>query len=381
MNAPLIIIGSGFAAYQLVKTLRRKGSDMPIQLFTADNGDEYNKPDLSHVFTKQQGADDLVSMTGKMFAARHQIELYANTRVDEINAQARCIKVNGTSYPYARLVIATGAKTFVPKLSGNAVSEVLTLNSLQEYRSAQQRIADSQHILIMGGGLIGTELAMDLAASGKKIRILDPGAHLMTALMPDFVATALEKQLRSDGVQIECLDYVTAIDRNENNLVVTSHKGMRCEADCVISAAGLVPNTGLAKQAGIEVNRGIVVDQQLKTSIEDIYAIGDCAEIEGKVMSFLQPILLSANTLASTLLSDNAALNIPAMMVKVKTPSYPIQLGGHYDPESSWQVDISEHGVIAKAYDHRQRMTGFVVTQNNLNQAFPLFRELQTVSG
>ncbi|MGP8305277.1 NADH:flavorubredoxin reductase NorW [Vibrio sp. YIC-376] len=378
MNAPLIIIGSGFAAYQLVKTLRRKNSDMSIQLFTSDNGDEYNKPDLSHVFTRQNSADDLISMKGKEFAAQHQIELFANTRVDKIDTKTHTITANGTYYRYSKLVLATGAKTFVPALNGDAAGEIITLNSLEEYRTSEQRIADAKHILIMGGGLIGTELAMDLAASGKQVKILEPGAHLMTNLLPDFVATALEKQLRSDGVQIECLDYVTSIERSDSGLIATTSKGSRYQTDCIVSAAGLAPNIKLAQETGAEVNRGIVVNKQLRTSIEDVYALGDCAEIDGKVMSFLQPIILSANTLASTLLSDSTSLNIPAMMVKVKTPNYPIQLGGHHNSDSSWQVSLSEQGVIAKAYDQEQRMTGFVVTKDNVNQAFPLLREVQT---
>ncbi|MBR9789360.1 MAG: NADH:flavorubredoxin reductase NorW [Vibrionaceae bacterium] len=378
MNAPLIIIGSGFAAYQLVKTLRRKNSDIPIQLFTADNGDEYNKPDLSHVFTRKNRADDLISVTGEEFAAQHQIKLFANTRVDKIDTETRTISANGSNYRYSKLVLATGAKTFVPTLNGDATEEVITLNSLEEYRTSEQRIAHAKHISIMGGGLIGTELAMDLAASGKQVTIIEPGAHLMANLLPDFVATALEKQLRNDGVQVECRNYVTSVEHSENGLIITTNTGSRHQTDCVISAAGLTPNTKLAQESGAVVNRGIVVNKQLRTSLEDVYALGDCAEIDGKVMSYLQPIILSANTLASTILSDSTTLKIPAMMVKVKTPNYPIQLGGHHNSDSSWQVSFSERGVLAKAYDQEQRMTGFIVTKDNVNQAFPLLREVQT---
>jgi nitric oxide reductase FlRd-NAD(+) reductase len=378
MNAPLIIIGSGFAAYQLVKTLRRKNSDITIQLFTADNGDEYNKPDLSHVFTRKNRADDLISVTGEEFAAQHQIKLFANTRVDKIDTETRTISANGSNYRYSKLVLATGAKTFVPTLNGDATEEVITLNSLEEYRTSEQRIAHAKHISILGGGIIGTELAMDLAASGKQVRIIEPGAHLMANLLPDFVATALEKQLRNDGVQVECRNYVISVEHRQNGLIIATNTGSQYQTDCIISAAGLTPNTKLAQESGVEVNRGIVVNKQLRTSIEDVYALGDCAEIDGKVMSFLQPIILSANTLASTILSDSSTLKIPAMMVKVKTPNYPIQLGGYHDLESSWQVSFSERGVLAKAYDQEQRMTGFVVTKDNVNQAFPLLREVQT---
>ncbi|ELR66450.1 Nitric oxide reductase FlRd-NAD(+) reductase [Photobacterium marinum] len=380
MTDPLIIIGSGFAAYQLVKTLRRKNSDIAIQVFTTDNGDEYNKPDLSHVFSRRQTANDLVSMTGEAFASHYQVELFANTRVEAIDAEAHSIIANGTSYRYAKLVLATGANAFVPKLKGNAVDKVITLNSLQEYRESQQHIAGSQRILIMGGGLIGVELAMDLASSGKQVRIVEPGEQLMASVMPDFVSTPLEKQLRNDGLQIDSRNYVTAINDADDELAVSTNNGTEYRADCIISAAGLLPNTALAKQIGANVNHGIVVDSQLRTSIKDIYALGDCAEINGKVMAFLQPIILSANTLASHLLTGAGELKVPAMMIKVKTPNYPVQSGGQFNAESKWQVTFSDQGVLAKAYNREQQLTGFVVTKENVNQAFPLFRELQTAN-
>lgn len=378
MSAPLIIIGSGFAAYQLVKTLRRKKSDIPIAIFTAGNGDEYNKPDLSHVFTRQQDADELISHSGAEFAKQHNVQLFANTRVDSIDTQSRTIVADGISYTYSSLVLATGAQTFVPQLEGDATNEIITLNSLEEYRHSQQRIHNAKRVVIMGGGLIGTELAMDLCAIGKKVHIVEPGSQLMANILPAFVAAPIEHQLRLEGVEIECHSYAKSITRSDDSLQIATNKGLIYHADCVISAAGLTPNINLAKLAGLETNRGIVVDEQLRSSVEHIYAIGDCAEINGRVRAYLQPIILSANTLASTLLSEPASLTMPAMMIKVKTPSYPIQLGGTFDKDSQWKIELSTQGIKAKAYDQQQRLTGFVVTNDNINQAFPLLREVQT---
>jgi nitric oxide reductase FlRd-NAD(+) reductase len=381
MTAPMVIIGSGFAAYQLIKNIRRQDSSLPIQIFTADDGDEYNKPDLSHVFSKQQDADALILLSGADFAAQYQVELLANTRVERVDTQAQCLYANGERYEYSKLVFATGANAFVPPVKGDSAASVITLNSLSEYRRSQQELKQAARILIMGGGLIGVELAMDLQTSGKEVIVVEPNSRLLANVAPDFVALKLECPLRDGGMILELNDYVTTIAQStaEQALVVTTKAGKVFTVDCVISAAGLRPNTQLAQQAGIEVKHGIVVDEQLKASADNTYALGDCAEINGKVMAYLQPIILSANALAKQLLGQASQLSFPPMMVKVKTPSYPIQVGGRFNTDSSWKVGFDKQGVTAEAYDDQNNMTGFVVTDENAKQAFSLLRKVSAL--
>ncbi len=381
MTAPIIIIGSGFAAYQLIKNIRRQDNEVAIQVFTGDNGDEYNKPDLSHVFTKQQDADALVLQSGAAFAKQYKVSLFANTWVDDIDTQAQSIFVNGQAYPYSKLVFATGASAFVPPVLGDGAGKVLTLNSLAEYKRSQEQINSANAVLIMGGGLIGIELAMDLQASGKQVVVVEPNGRILANVAPDFVALKLEQQLLSGGVRLSLNDAVTTVQlqgylSGSNKLNVVTKTGKQFQVDCVISAAGLRPNTQLAKQAGVDVNRGIMVNSQLMTSDSQVYALGDCAEINGKVMAYLQPIVLSANVLAKQLLGQESELKLPPMMVKVKTPSYPIQVGGQFSTDSAWKVNFNQQSVSAEAFDENDNMTGFVITNNHVQQAFSLLRKV-----
>ncbi|MBR9728568.1 NADH:flavorubredoxin reductase NorW [Shewanella intestini] len=377
MSDPIIIIGSGFAAYQLIKNIRRQDEQVPIEVFTGDDGAEYNKPDLSHVFTKQQGADALVQQSGAAFAEQYNVTLHANTWVDNINIQDKCVYSNGQAHRYSKLVFATGASAFIPPVAGNGARHIVTLNSLDEYRRAQHDINHADTVLIIGGGLIGIELAMDLQSSGKKVLVVEPNSRILSNVAPDFVALKLEQQLISNGVELILNNIVDSVSTNtDKTLCVTTKTGLQYQVDCIISAAGLRPNTHLAQQAGVAVNRGINVDSQLRTSATDVYALGDCAEINGKVMAYLQPIVLSANTLAKTLLGQDAQLNFPAMMVKVKTPSYPIQVGGVFNADSTWKVDFSSQGIRAEAFDEQHNLTGFVVTDSNVQHAFSLLRKV-----
>ncbi len=155
---------------------------------------------------------------------------------------------------------------------------------------------------------------------------------------------------------------------------------MTLVVDEVISAVGLRPRTQLAKDAGLAVNRGIIVDRQMQTSAPDVYALGDCAEIEGKVLSYLQPILLSANALAKTLAGQPTNVSFPPMLVRVKTPLLPIQLSGITTGDSlRWEIHADKDGLVAKAYNVLNKMIGFVVTQDHMKDAFPLLRELPPV--
>ncbi|MGS0680383.1 NADH:flavorubredoxin reductase NorW [Shewanella sp. 125m-7] len=402
-DAPIIIIGSGFAAYQLIRAIRRSDPITAIHVFTADKGDDYNKPDLSHVFSKQQLASDLVRIAGSELAIELNFELHANTYVEEIVPSLQQICAAGKAYHYAKLVLATGASTVIPPMSGSAVDRVLTLNSLQEFQACQQELHQAERILVIGAGLIGVELSMDLASAGKQVITVDACDQLMANLLPEYIANQLAKQMQPLGVQLVLSNTVSRIDYCANSAIIENSEintpslnhtldlnyggelqvelasGDTFRVDHVLCAAGLKPNTQLAKQAGLALNRGIVVDDYLQTSASDVFAIGDCAEINGQVLAYLQPALLSANALAKTLLGQATPLVLPAMLVKVKTPHYPIQLSGNAVKDvSRWQLDVDANGCSVKAFNTNGELQGFVVAKEHMASAFTLLKSLTT---
>ncbi len=152
----------------------------------------------------------------------------------------------------------------------------------------------------------------------------------------------------------------------------------RCvEADVVIAATGLSPEVSLAHAAGVETRRGIVVNAALQTSNPQIYALGDCAEINGRVLPFLQPAQLSAITLAKNLLGNNAQLALPAMLVKVKTPLMPLHLAGETARRDlNWQITTHPQGMVAKGFDADEKLRAFVVSEERMKEAFALLKAL-----
>ncbi len=169
MSNGIVIIGSGFAARQLVKNIRKQDATIPLTLIAADSMDEYNKPDLSHVISQGQRADDLTRQTAGEFAEQFNLHLFPQTWVTDIDAEARVVKSQNNQWQYDKLVLATGASAFVPPVPGREL--MLTLNSQQEYRACETQLRDARRVLIVGGGLIGSELAMDFCRAGKAVTL------------------------------------------------------------------------------------------------------------------------------------------------------------------------------------------------------------------
>ncbi|MGL4200094.1 MAG: FAD-dependent oxidoreductase, partial [Enterobacter roggenkampii] len=158
MSHGIVIIGSGFAARQLVKNIRKQDANVPLTLIAADSMDEYNKPDLSHVISQNQRADDLTRQTAGAFAEQFNLRLFPYTRGTDIDANARLVKAKDKTWHYDKLVLATGASAFVPPVEGREL--MVTLNSQQAYQASETELRDATRVMIVGGGLIGTELAM-----------------------------------------------------------------------------------------------------------------------------------------------------------------------------------------------------------------------------
>ena len=236
---------------------------------------------------------------------------------------------------------------------------MLTLNSQQEYRACETQLRDARRVLIVGGGLIGSELAMDFCRAGKAVTLIDNAASILASLMPPEVSSRLQHRLTEMGVHLLLKSQLQGLEKT------------------VIAATGLRPETALARRAGLTINRGVCVDSYLQTSNADIYALGDCAEINGQVLPFLQPIQLSAMVLAKNLLGNNTPLKLPAMLVKIKTPELPLHLAGETQRQDlRWQINTERQGMVARGVDDADQLRAFVVSEDRMKEAFGLLKTL-----
>lgn len=375
MSDGIVIIGSGFAARQLVKNIRKQDTHIPLTLIAADSMDEYNKPDLSHVVSRGQRADDLTLQTAGEFAEQYHLRLFPYTWVNDLDAAAKVVKSQDREWRYDKLVLATGAAPFIPPVPGHEL--MLTLNSQREYGAAQSQLHDAQRVLIVGGGLIGCELAMDFCRAGKAVTVVDNSASVLSALMPPEVSSRLQHRLTDMGVHLMLKTQLEGLEQTADGIRVSLDRQRSVTVDAVVAAAGLRPETALARHAGLMIRRGVVVNSRLQTSDPAIYALGDCAEINGSVLPFLQPILLSAMCLAKNLLSQANELTLPPMLVKVKTPDLPLHLAGETQRDDlTWNLVAAKEGVVAKGVDAANQLRAFVVSEDRMKEAFALLKQL-----
>lgn len=377
----IVIVGAGFAALQTIKMIRKTDPNIAITMVTADAGIEYSKPNLSHVFSQAQTPQQLAINTAQQLAELHNVVIKTNVWVNEINTEQQFIVAGDDVIPYSKLVLATGATPFIPAAEGLSVQATITLNSLEEFEKHKAQIDAAQRITVIGGGLIGVELAFDLQIAGKSVTIIEPASYLLGSLVPPFISLELERELRKAGVTVETDAMVSHATYLADGVRLQTTSSRLIKTDVVIAAAGLMPNTALAQQTGMAVNRGIIVDEAMRTNIKNVYAIGDCAEIQGRVMAYLQPAILAANVLAKQLTTGEGKLSLPHIMTKVKTPSYPIQLAGRdIQTAQSWETRFDPKGIVAKGFNEANQLVGFIVTGEHTKAAFPLLKELQISS-
>lgn len=375
--SPLVILGSGLAGYGLLREFRKRDRETPVTLITADDGRVYSKPNLSNALSQGRAPAQLATDTAEQAAAKLNATILTHTRVDAIDAANKRLATDRGDISYGSLVLALGADPFPHGLEGDAAQDVLGVNDLDDYTRFRAALEDKRHVALLGGGLIGCEFANDLAASGHTVSVVHLGPWPLERLIPQEAGRALAETLAGKGVTWYFGHSAKRVDAVAGGYRLTLDDDSQVEADLVLSAIGLRPRTQLAKAAGIPVNRGIVVNRKLETGVADIYAIGDCAEVAGHVLPFVQPLLLQVRALAAILAGEDVQVSYPAMPVVVKTSAYPIAvLPPAPGAAGSWRLERSESGIVARHQNEAGDLNGFALTGGEAGRRAELAKQV-----
>lgn len=374
---PIVVIGTGLAGFNLVKELRKLDKDTPVVMLTSDDGRNYSKPMLSTGFTKDKTADDLAMAEPAQTAEALNATVRHGVTVSAIDAAGHTVTVDGEPLAYSKLVLATGADVFRPPMGGDGDALVYSVNDLVDYARFRQALAGKKKVLVIGGGLIGCEFANDLSNGGFEVALVEPLGRCLPTLLPEEASVAVGEGLAELGVDFHFGPVVEAVNASGAGVEAVLSDGSTVSADIVLSAVGLRPRIALAKDAGLGVNRGIIVDRHLKTSDADIYALGDCAEVEGYVLPYILPLMASARALAKTLAGEPTEVAFGVMPVTIKTPACPVVVcPPPHGSEGAWHCEVDGRNVLALFKDETGQALGYALTGERVTEKMKLNKEM-----
>jgi nitrite reductase (NADH) large subunit len=331
MSEPLVIIGNGMATVRLVEELSLRAlGRYAIAVIGEEPRLAYNRVLLSSVLAREVSRGDIELKPAQWWRARG-VTLMMGQRATAIDADIRRVKLaNGATLPFTKLVLATGSSAIRLNVPGMGLPGVLTFRGLTDVASIETAAETRRKAVVIGGGLLGLEAAYGLAKAGLQVLVI----HLMDRLMErqlDARASAmLQAAVEAKGIAV-LLDAQTAAIKGHRHVEGVALKdGREIEADLVVVAAGIRANTDLAGSAGAEIGRGIVVDDHMRTSKTNIFAIGECAEHRSICYGLVEPAYEQASVLASHLAGEKVRYGGSVLATNLKVSGVNVFSAGDF---------------------------------------------------
>ncbi len=313
MSEKLVIVGNGMAPGRMLERLFDVAPDrFEVTIFNAESRVNYDRILLSPVLSGEKSFEEIV-IHGDGWYIERGITLYKSHKIVEIDREKRFVRSeHGEVAGYDRLVIATGSLPIVLPVPGHNLAGVLTYRDLDDVNAMILAAKAGGRAVVIGGGLLGLEAAAGLQMQGMEVTVL----HLMPTLMERQLDSAagylLRKALEDRGIRVITGANTKEIVGDGRVEVVHLEDGTVIPAELVVMAVGIRPNAMLAKEAGLDVNRGIVVDDRMRTSDPHIYALGECAEVGGACYGLVAPLYQMAGVAAAQLSGDGDARFVAA---------------------------------------------------------------------
>lgn len=270
-----VVVGNGVAAVGCIEGIRSVDSATPITVVSAENHAVYCRPLISYYLEGKTDVEKMKYRPADFYDQMNCQVLYGVT-AETVNAAANKVTLNNnSSLPYSALCLATGSSPFIPPFAGiDQVSCKYTFMTLDDALALEKVVNRSTRVLIIGAGLIGLKCAEGLLEKAGSITICDLAGHVLSSILDSECAAIVQKHLQDHGIRFMLGDSVASFSSN----MAYMKSGAAVEFDVLVLAVGVRANTALAKEAGIEVNKGILVDDHMQTTLTGIYAAGDCTE-------------------------------------------------------------------------------------------------------
>lgn len=347
----LVIIGSGMAATRLVATLRARGDRRSIILLGAERALPYNRIMLSPLLAGEAEWQQLVTHKAEWYAQQN-IELHLGQAVVDVDTAQRSVRcADGYEVSYGDLVFATGSRSALPPLTGVDLPGVTGFRDFDDVTRLQRAAQSGGAAVVLGGGLLGLEAAVALAARGMQVTLVHRANQLMNRQLDALASNYLRKAIARRGVAVLTGNAPIAILGSYGASGVVLDDGSTLPADLVVVATGIQPVTEVASAAGLNVKRGIVVDARLRASAPNTYALGECCELNGETVGLVAPIWEQVNVLAANLCGEEKLFEEKPYVTMLKVSGIDVHVMGEQDANDDLRVltyQDREHGIYKK---------------------------------
>ena len=305
MSGPgIVVVGGGIAGQGVVEALRDRDREVPITLICGEPRLPYDRVRLSELLASDEGPDALTLRPEEWFADR-DVRVLTDRRVARISLEGRAVELeDGETLAYAQLVLATGSRPLLPPIPGIDLAGVYAFRGPEDCDAIRLAAASPEvcSAAVIGGGLLGLEAARGIVAQGCPVTVVHLMGRVMERQLDAGAAELLLPRLRELGVEVLLERETVAIVGDERVQRVRFRGGKELDADLVVVSIGIRPEASLARETGLRCERGIVVDDEMRTSAPEVIAVGECAEHRGVVYGLVAPILEQAKVAAATLL-------------------------------------------------------------------------------
>ncbi|MGE0628747.1 MAG: nitrite reductase large subunit NirB [Hyphomicrobiaceae bacterium] len=320
MKQRLVVVGNGMAPGRALERLFELAPDAyEVTIFNAEPRVNYDRIMLSPVLSGEKTFDEIV-IHGDGWYVRHGVTLYKGAKITAIDPAKKTVTSStGITAEYDKLIIATGSLPIIIPVPGHDLAGVLTYRDLDDVHAMLLAAKSRGRVVVIGGGLLGLEAAAGLKEQGMEVTVVHLAPTLLERQLDAAAGHLLQKAVEARGIRVLTGANTKALAGDGKVEAVQLEDGTEIPADLVIMAVGIRPNAGLAKDAGIEVGRGIIVDPIMRTSDPSIYALGECVEFNKQTFGLVAPLYDMAGVLASHLAGDaTAAFNPSATATKLK---------------------------------------------------------------
>lgn len=356
-------MGSGPVGVHLAQTLQRRDFYGHVKLFGAEPWQPYQRIQLSSLLAGQVRAEDVHIPELGHDSERFQ---FLHRKVISIDPpKGQIVDDQGGCHDYDRLVLATGSTPWVPGLAGLNLPGVYVFRNLEDTRRLLARSQEARHAVVIGGGLLGVEAARAIQRPHTRVTLIQQADRLLNRQLDVEAGGILKRTLEGYGIEVVLNAGVRRVVGQKQVKAVSLQDGRRIDCDTVILATGIKPNVELALTSGIAIGRGIRVNDQLCTSVDGIYAIGECAQHRDQVYGLQGPGLEQAQVLAGRFCGDSMRYRGSVSGTQLRVLNLPVLTMGCVGDEYQHRVDRSEifhcaSGNYRRIYLHRNRLQGVV---------------------